>query len=680
MNITSVIACFQSCLPLYFWGLLAVICIPTVAATPEQSPFPDITFKAFSAFVNSNFSSKVSLATVLLVLFTMTDNPDLLSLHARQQYPLCPGEKNTKLSAWIKTLARGLCDRLGEQDVKRLFKKHEQFMEDKVPALAEKLDECAKLLDLTPYDQNGNYTGKLKQVSHEQIQPVLVICPNSVNCEDVRNCEPRGLLKSTDIRDVSAATLIKGTTIHKNVIVLGGECTKCHTIYQADHEHISNPGTEASRVYVNSAKYLKIGQHTWVDRTFSTAILNGMYSFHASASAYTEFWNNSYGVIGGETVAKITRRQVWQAFIQESIRTVGIESGIHLEITDGLSITEKTKAAFETLGSDGVIHIADGHSCSECTQKYKHTSDLERNVDPAALVGIDEGKNIPAVATVDGDEFDSIQPTENQPVDAGSQSDAPVKMIIIDGIVMGPTHCAADDCSMDLLNNRGGVFCRYHELEYGAKCRMRDCTNMKVNPTQACEDHQPEWKAHIYHRSRANLSGIKRMLQRPGETLPWQTATQGNTQPHDEETPDKKKRKHFFSPARFYCVETICAPCGLVIAWTKFARAESETNILKFLDSVYPTEESRPQYVCIDKACKLLRTSISNGSWIRWQKTTRFIVDTYHYINHRLKDVLCRTWCNPAPLNGSAPNLVVKEVNKNGEEYLKRAFNTQVGL
>lgn len=199
MNITSVIACFQSCLPLCFWGLLAVICIPTVAAAPEQSPFPDITFKAFSAFVNSNFSSKVSLATVLLVLFTMTDNPDLLSLYACQQHPLCPGEKNTRLSAWIKTLAHGLCDRLGEQDVKCLFKKHERSMEDKVPALAEKLDECAKLLDLTPYDQNGNYTGKLKQVSHEQIQPVLVICPNSVNCEDVRNCEPRGLLISTYI-------------------------------------------------------------------------------------------------------------------------------------------------------------------------------------------------------------------------------------------------------------------------------------------------------------------------------------------------------------------------------------------------------------------------------------------------------------------------------------------------
>ena len=38
--------------------------------------------------------------------------------------------------------------------------------------------------------------------------------------------------------------------------------------------------------------------------------------------------------------------------------------------------------------------------------------------------------------------------------------------------------------------------------------------------------------------------------------------------------------KHFFGPSQFYCVETICAPCGIVIAWTKFNRSESPTNIL----------------------------------------------------------------------------------------------------
>ncbi len=73
----------------------------------------------------------------------------------------------------------------------------------------------------------------------------------------------------------------------------------------------------------------------------------------------------------------------------------------------------------------------------------------------------------------------------------------------------------------------------------------------------------------------------------------------------------------------------------------------------------------------------MLRTAISNGSWNVWKDTTRFIVDSYHYINHRTTDYLCRKWCNPAPLNGSASNLVVVANDKHGNPHYKRAFNIQ---
>jgi hypothetical protein len=150
-----------------------------------------------------------------------------------------------------------------------------------------------------------------------------------------------------------------------------------------------------------------------------------------------------------------------------------------------------------------------------------------------------------------------------------------------------------------------------------------------------------------------------------------------NAQPHDEAT-SQRPVSNYLSAPRFYCVETLCAPCGVVIAWTKFSKAESPTNILQFLQKVYPTEESRPAYICIDKACLVLRTSIANKSWDMWKKTTRFVVDSYHYVNHRTTDYLCRKWCNPAPLNGSAPNLVVVEYDNHGRPHYKRAFNTQV--
>jgi hypothetical protein len=119
------------------------------------------------------------------------------------------------------------------------------------------------------------------------------------------------------------------------------------------------------------------------------------------------------------------------------------------------------------------------------------------------------------------------------------------------------------------------------------------------------------------------------------------------------------------------------APCGVVIAWTKFDKAESPTNILKFLEEVFPTEENRPAYICIDKACQVVRTAVRNRSWQTWKKTTRFIVDSYHYANHRASDELCRKYCNPAPTDGSAPNLVGQKVDKNGVVHDVREFNTQ---
>jgi uncharacterized Zn finger protein (UPF0148 family) len=340
-------------------------------------------------------------------------------------------------------------------------------------------------------------------------------------------------------------------------------------------------------VYLNSAKYLKLGQSIWVDRVFSMAVVNAMYSFHASAAAYTEFWNNSYACLNSKSSCPVSRRIIWQAFVQESIRVIGSASKKHLTLKDNLAINEVTQEAFELLGQNGLINAADGHACSECTQPYRHS------------------------------QYENIDQIE--------EDCAPVKMVVLDGIVMGPTHCAYNDCTSALINARGGVFCPFHETQYGAQCRIHGCQRTKKNPTQACEQHQSEWRKYIQNHSHETLSGVRRILRRSGENMPWQANIQRNVQPHDQEidsNASELQRKHYFSPSHFYCVETICAPCGVVIAWTKFAKAESPTNILNFLGSVYPTEESRPDYVCIDKACLVLRTCIANRSWEEWKNTT----------------------------------------------------------
>jgi hypothetical protein len=360
------------------WMLLFLTLLPGVSALSERE-FPDITFKDF---VKDNFSSKITLSTVLLVLFSLTDNPELLSLHAKQQNPTGKGENAVCVSAWMKALVCGLVERLGEKS-DTLLKKTQSISGDrKIVAIGDKLDHLSKILDLYPYDDKGHFQGKLKPTSHDELKPVLLICPNSSFCV-TKQCKRRSLMQHSPPRDIRTVTLIKGNKIHKNAYVLTGICSSCKTLYLADRERSTNSDNTVSRMYLNSARYPKVGQSIWVDRVFSAAVLNGMYSFHASAAAYTEFWNNSYSE---NSTGKITQRQIWQAFIQESILSLGTTSDLDLVLPDGLPIDDVTKSAFEILGGKGRIRAAHAHECSECTQTYKAIADsLLTGDDPAAF-------------------------------------------------------------------------------------------------------------------------------------------------------------------------------------------------------------------------------------------------------------------------------------------------------
>jgi hypothetical protein len=149
--------------------------------------------------------------------------------------------------------------------------------------------------------------------------------------------------------------------------------------------------------------------------------------------------------------------------------------------------------------------------------------------------------------------------------------------------VMGPKHCAFENCTADLANYQTGVYCHHHENLYGNMCHMIYCTNPKLTGTLTCLQHQAQWNAFVVQFGQTNLLEVQRLLRRSEiKGLPWVQATD---QPAPQ--PTVQVKNHFTAP-RFYCVETICAPCGVVIAWIKFAKAKLPSNILDFLESVYP--------------------------------------------------------------------------------------------
>lgn len=238
--------------------------VSAMAVPGNEKPFQDMQFREFNAFIEQNFNSSISLTSVLVILFSLTENVQLLSLHGRQQKKKYEGEKSSTVTSWIKALARPLRQRL-ETDDNHLLDTPTIQQDDKITTeVAITLDRLAKFLGLCPYNKSGKFTGKMKTISNKEIEPIHVICPDSVVCETME-CKPHSLTMTTKIRDIPLVTLIKDFTIYENVQVLSGHCRGCNTSYYADHERTPNESGQFNKVYLNSAKYLKIGQNLWVD-------------------------------------------------------------------------------------------------------------------------------------------------------------------------------------------------------------------------------------------------------------------------------------------------------------------------------------------------------------------------------------------------------------------------------
>jgi len=92
-----------------------------------------------------------------------------------------------------------------------------------VSVLSTKLDILAILLNLTPYDSNGNFEHKLLPPSYTEIQAVHIICPSSTIHVN-KQCAYCALLQNTRPRDIPLVTLIKNNIAYPDVPVLSGKC------------------------------------------------------------------------------------------------------------------------------------------------------------------------------------------------------------------------------------------------------------------------------------------------------------------------------------------------------------------------------------------------------------------------------------------------------------------------
>ena len=114
------------------------------------------------------------------------------------------------------------------------------------------------------------------------------------------------------------------------------------------------------------------------------------------------------------------------------------------------------------------------------------------------------------------------------------------------------------------------------------------------------------------------------------------------------------------------------------IGWGKCYRAESQPQVLAVIDKIWENApDDRPSFIAYDDSCDLLRHIVTDDADSPWLTSTKFIVDAWHYTGHRAADLLCRLWCNPAPTDGSQPDLIRVNMDDDGTQHLSRAFNTE---
>jgi hypothetical protein len=113
-------------------------------------------------------------------------------------------------------------------------------------------------------------------------------------------------------------------------------------------------------------------------------------------------------------------------------------SEIDLELQDGLAIDEVTTEAFTILGANGIVRVADGHTCSECTHEYKATADIIANPDSTATI---DDLNIPQPSAQQEQSSSSSTNTSGGESEEMQIDKALVKLVVLDGLVTGPSVC-----------------------------------------------------------------------------------------------------------------------------------------------------------------------------------------------------------------------------------------------
>ncbi|KAJ7741541.1 hypothetical protein DFH07DRAFT_750955 [Mycena maculata] len=466
-------------------------------------------------------------------------------------------------------------------------------------------------------------------------------------------------------------------------------CSKCKADYYPDviTQKVQGSHRRIQRLEYD-AEYIRVSkQGVWAHRKIALAQEKAVQRLHCGWSNFADWVNDMTEDIN----QRLTYRQAQKLFVEHFSRRLLLAHGESETFTCDAHAPTKylTAAVREVIGENGgVIPGAMDHGCMDCTHVKRYGVPVVNAGGAADVVGSEAGPAGPIDPTVVENQLPPNLP-EFVPMQDAPPPGAPLgyeRLSVMDGKTVTHKKCALNDCKGPLHNYKNGRFCEEH-LPLRLVCGIIPC-GLPIRSADAVTCDTPahiEWHKQYEDRfHRLNFPGVQRVIRRQagtaaapgaahpvrGPSLQVQLQALGDT-PGDQVA-------HTFKAKTIYCLQTIQWACGVPIGWGKCYKSESAPQVLGFLNKVWEDHpDKRPGFIVYDKACELLRHIVTQNINDSWIASTKFIVDAWHYIGHRATDILCRTRCNPAPMNGSQPDLVIIQVDENGVAHQTRAFNTE---
>ncbi|KAJ7104619.1 hypothetical protein C8R44DRAFT_640225, partial [Mycena epipterygia] len=109
------------------------------------------------------------------------------------------------------------------------------------------------------------------------------------------------------------------------------------------------------------------------------------------------------------------------------------------------------------------------------------------------------------------------------------------------------------------------------------------------------------------------------------------------------------KYKALFGRSRTHNLQSICRPCGVIVAQASFYNTKAVSNVLLFVQKVFSIPcVHKLEHLVYNTNCDAKQQVLAHPNHWWWYHDVGMSVDVFHFLNkHDINHEFCQKYCNP---------------------------------